>query len=1477
MIAVGNRLKVLSLCTRNSSDPLFEKAMAVGSGVVSTFNRKVRMGLKIVISTSRYNTEKKNVIEELERLKASRQVAIDSIYDCEQHCTVIGRVAKQEGINKTVIPQCDWFLLLAPLNHVGRQTALEFLAACYACRDNGSPVINLFRCKNPIAAAVGQHPFSRAKKDVEVERLLAVAKRILHTGPHYEVDYNYSDDDSSLKYKIGDEYDKICREKLFHTQQFSALACKGDEITARELYYDKNRAEERFGFCREMYLFRNSVDGRLTEAVESKTKIVVVTGAPGSGKTRAIYECVRRVLADENVVLLHPKNVGDVMERIAFLEEKSDGDENYYIVCDQIKDVFSSMEEKAVRQFFRTLVRTPRLFLLASSVRHSYNVFLENFSVLKEWFGDRFLTQLIDIPAISKDEDKNNIQAWLSHNFPAEKGETIGDYIPGLNDYVDRIVGDLYEKTVDSPFGPYLAAFFRAVQITSMFRRTTPLFIPVMILRKEYEEDSERLFVRQCMQILNYLIDKNCIEVWKETDGEGRKKDICVRLSERMFDFDEIEEYDGEEMESILPVDYVYSVNELVWQAMQEKEDERRAREEETPFSYDMNRDAEIKQCMKLFYKTFPTPKSLERILPRVPRTVGEGSNLSAIRKFVRNKVGVFAKTSPGNDSVKLTYNMLIGRADDWDEVEALLREMETAGMEPDENTLGELYRYAAIHCSVDDAVSGFLRSFQEKQGIADGLYLLYRKLLFQTNTFQEGVEFLREHAFVSKARLYAGDTQSLSHWNGQRIFRLLSRRAESYDDWKRLLQLYDDVSFEIDNVVLFSWVRSARHHVGRLKEICQMLLIDEPTWQVGIREQRYELLIAYLIMNAPDFDTSVYFYDQNYDRTGNDNYRLLALCFKNCNNWDYQRAVRYLDRVERRTAEKRQTVPAIIYNQLVGIAPTHDDACYFMDRIKRIDSFTLSNLLQDILRTSGKDEKRFIYAYDLIERPQFRPLRSDIHVVAVLFALATHIGHEEYILSMAGRESGNEYEAQKTIRMIEASDEIASIRMRKPYRGLEEAYQLFLDARKRRLSDAHKVKSDIYSTIANRIHSEKEELETKEKYRREWIEIVRKDDDRIVKDEHFYSAVYRFYRLDAVVCDGRVGEDFQQSIETVGAVHNKTFNNLLLALKSAYGFDEMKIFYAYYIRWYVRSGRPASLLPDHRTYTYLLEAARTAEEVAYVYAEYGNMGVRGSRKLSETLRDAEKRTGVRLKRAEASVGREKTEHEKENLSLVHHRLSSGTSTTEEILAYLRNYIEKYDFVTPSILNSALSGIYKERHRGKPYRYRLLMEVIGQYGLEKSFTPYTYLNLIKLSPAFDDMRMWLSRAATDECRCEVLFGGIACNFKIAQHDIAINREYFRRWEAIYRELGFEYALESCWDTAGIYLRIETEEGLVQDAENAVPIVASLIEKFYRHRRKFKADTFKHLSLNSMIDRIQARYVGERDKWEKIRNYFGGNS
>ena len=76
-----------------------------------------------------------------------------------------------------------------------------------------------------------------------------------------------------------------------------------------------------------------------------------------------MYECIHTILSHENVIILNPENIDEVTERMIMFNEKEDNnEETFYLVCDQIKDVFFQMEEKKVNLFFQTIINNPQLY-----------------------------------------------------------------------------------------------------------------------------------------------------------------------------------------------------------------------------------------------------------------------------------------------------------------------------------------------------------------------------------------------------------------------------------------------------------------------------------------------------------------------------------------------------------------------------------------------------------------------------------------------------------------------------------------------------------------------------------------------------------------------------------------------------------------------------------------------------------------------------------------------------------------------------------------------------------------------------------------------------------------------------------------------------------------------------------------------------------------------------------------------------------
>lgn len=117
---------------------------------------------------------------------------------------------------------------------------------------------------------------------------------------------------------------------------------------------------------------------------------------------------------------------------------------------------------------------------------------------------DEQLTEVIEIPQISSDEEESVMRIWMRNELPGKSvAETFGDYIPQLNDY--KIVDRLYEEINNLDC---LREFLSALQITEIFRHDTALFLPVLIARKncypERDPESWKEFNPKMVKVLNF-------------------------------------------------------------------------------------------------------------------------------------------------------------------------------------------------------------------------------------------------------------------------------------------------------------------------------------------------------------------------------------------------------------------------------------------------------------------------------------------------------------------------------------------------------------------------------------------------------------------------------------------------------------------------------------------------------------------------------------------------------------------------------------------------------------------------------------------------------------------------------------------------------------------------------------------------------------------------------------------------------------
>lgn len=492
--------------------------------------------------------------------------------------------------------------------------------------------------------------------------------------------------DPTLGNIINDEF----RDKLqFQDKLFLQIYAKlGKEIRPEELYHVKERASEKYGFDEKFYIPRK-VDVQLSAYVEKELNkpFCYVTGLPGSGKTRAIYQLCHGALSEKNVVILNKDNIQTITNYI----KRSPSLESCYFVCDQLVDVLSVFNDKdKQKEFITTICDTEKKYhLIFSNTK-------VRFDDLKYTYPDYITDQKIykcEIPLIEEWIIKR-----LKKKFKSSKkiGKTVADFIPGVNEYVSGILNEVLIKSeIDTSF---FEAWLRALQLVMAFRKEYRLFLAVLLVRelRKNEEIEEKLSACIIAMVSQNMlaIQNNGIEV--PIDEIEKDDFLDLKNSEKIL-------YDEETFENgaVINKKYAYctfEINELIWQYI--IDNKIKLKKGTRKILNDLVGEKSVRNAIDDYYKTFPTLSSLRRVIPRIPCADDQATaNDKVIQILESNYIQSEDDKVVTNGDLKeiqVIYSLIIGRCKSGSEVEILEKINKiTKDEQYPGNVIGELYRFA--------------------------------------------------------------------------------------------------------------------------------------------------------------------------------------------------------------------------------------------------------------------------------------------------------------------------------------------------------------------------------------------------------------------------------------------------------------------------------------------------------------------------------------------------------------------------------------------------------------------------------------------------------------------------------------------------------------------------------------------------------------------------------------------------------------
>lgn len=1471
--------------------------------------------MKVVISASRFSPEVETLKKHLADLFSASGIGLTTyscaedapglshVYFCEDHATN-SNVMKQRDEIDPIIADADWVIVVVPLNHVGKYTNHEIQCAVKAFYKNrdGSPVLSILNCidyydfdeNKTIEKGYNIESFDN-ENCISIEQVkIRVAQTIREAkGCDADVESELSDvfieeycfdkDGIKLKEKLTDVFQKNLADKKFRSLHLVAVSRLGKEINAADLYFNKERASEANGFSKDKYYPRESVDGLLETAIDEQRKYIMLLGAPGSGKTRAVYQMLassERIelngrsrfsmgrFSDKNIIVLRQDNVRKIYELLKLEKSFSKYLEQcvykwkpkeYILVCDQIKNVFQMLHENAdLYEFFDLIDDLPNIRMVGTSIPSAFKKFAERW---KDYgynpMNDDERTMTITIPKISGDKDEIDFRNWIYNEFSFSgeinrKGiETIGDCIENLNKYKEDIVEKLYNKSEYKYMGPLLSS----IQTIETFRYDTALFLPILVAKERISESTgymESDFKTEIIKTINYLLANNVIWI-ANSDGIimnrldenniiGKRKKFSLSGEEK-YTFDD-ELYD----DPIFPTTFSYGVNEIIWEHLEKVDRERHLKSETSGCSpmtmlFDFQKKDGVIACAELYYAAVERLSTLRRILPRIPRTACQAEVLDELCRIV---FGICKESDVGEekDEFLLTMGILIGRAKNVDTIKDVLKVIHDKGITPDYNIIGELYS-ACIRLGEKDAAEievliGKIR--KEHKLEKNNIFSLTRQLSYQKTDWEKSLELIHESELLfgdecvkmTDYESIAGllNQSALIRSNLIKLFDILVNKAKGFDNWVTIFTLHKSYNVCVKRKFMRQFFAVVAEENNKNEHEANSLNSNLFLDRIKFLFENYDVILAkedkkspffYAMRMVPDFKRAKPIYDYYYEQTGHDDTRLVSMAMSCVLDREFQMALLFLLEVDERFKRQGNRLNNICFNNLIKVAPNADEAINVLQHLPWIQDYTLASILNIIKnKRKGKEDKKvkdddnknidpklFYYAYNVIMLDVFSNFRENPsrYVIGLLYDLATTPKQEQfirdkYLLSVP------EY---KKSELIDYSTAIASIRITKNYRTLEQVWSIFNTCRNHYKGKSSYRASELYSNMLRKIaYLCKDDNDLLQVQLNKMKGILKEDQKFLVLDEHFIVSVFRYFD-DKNILDGNgnLTRDFKELMDISNVQNIRVLNNLLFLLKKQ-GFDKMWKFYEYILYYYEKRGKWQYLRPDIRTITYILETVREKEQRDKVDGEakrWLSENTYNSNKLFSKKRDDLQKqfsTDCTLKRDESKTDSQPEKEDTEETYL---------QRTGKIINSFLADINNYGGCTPTLINMYLKNlktVIDDVKKDKTLKNKgeiieniyseLLNSLITPKRDKLEFNGSSYLSLIKLAPQ-KECGKWIEEMNKlnngiihhlDICR------EMATEMKVAYYDIDISFQYFKYWQDIMNNIGYAFDDENSY-------------------------------------------------------------------------------
>lgn len=1026
-------------------------------------------------------------------------------------------------------------------------------------------------------------------------------------------------------FNIIDEADKEYKLREIDEYLFlSRYSKRGKDIRAEELYHDPKRTESRYGFVEDFYCRREEVDGKLEEYINKESSshqgafraFLFLTGMPGSGKTRAVYQlCKTGPLQNKDVIILHKDNITEIANFVITSEIK----DTIYFLCDQIVDVFRHLKEDVLEKFVNKIKGSQgKCHLIATNTLTRLNDFLKKeINEYPLWdihsYEKLAIAPALDEEFIEKLKSNKNFKLFKGH-----KARTVADLIPGLNNYSKKIYDDSFNK-IDENFQ---AAWLKALQLVTIFRKeNNPLFLAILVLEQFFSQVDKKSVKDALQRSIRQMISSNFFDLYYESSSGNIESIKPADIDKNFISLNDPEsiDYDGEKIEGggVLDKKYqdhdrtcTFEIKELVWHYLEEKEN----------ILYDFTDIDDVKTAIECWYKAFPKNEisSLARILPRIPEPIPDIQGV--VNEFVKKKL----KELIPNGSKELTldeiqlYGLLLGRSQKEDDVQYVFDKIQnTPNYLIHGNIVGEWYRYAKSNyinrieykkyveetirrkvsfltidndgswkLNLPDSVffspSDLYNIRQEYEALVNLKIIrpTFDKLLTYVNMCFDQIRINEGEGILDGSTLTKRDLSSIHY-----LCNLLALNSKAeLDNLEELYELltkyhlFDENKVCLSHQLYFQLAKQTDGNIEKCESVADVFFCNSSTtysedpnnWTLQDAPDELKRFFALFIFKAiercTNFANSVRLYELYVCALGEEDvnrFKVLTKVFRNCDvKEEFSKLSEFFENLKKGNNQIDSNSLKILTNVMMEKAPDYETAVKYLDELddNDIDSYSLFHILDKITKASkaASNDEYFNKALEVIEDERLSKFKLEGQILNRLYQIANDEEQERIVDEIAGEAARNRV--------------FVSVKMGKAYKSLTDVHNLYKEFH----HNQEKIYSDLFSSMVLRLVKDKGNENGKIR------EELKKDCNKkfYLKDSHYLMALIRLGEI-AIFNNDEFSDEFLANIDKLDTTDSWRKLIQEYQFRNSSKTKKQKMLCAKYIEEYIARKYPYEMYPD--------------------------------------------------------------------------------------------------------------------------------------------------------------------------------------------------------------------------------------------------------------------------------------------------------